>query len=241
MSPVSESAAARKAFEAYREFMDGGRLNVAGVPYRWEDMPTRVQHAFHAAAHAGAMHYANRGLGRVGQRSEHEGFEGTYIACTACGGHGLLILGEDGDEMRSPVAVAYGRSQSAQKGKTMLQGKKLELAGMAAYEAYRMGVDGVAVNGDELPHWPGLKESIRVAWRMAADAAVMMANSPTPPLPSRWQPLAPGVQVSDQGLEEAGFSPSTLLPVDTATAAQAQESMPVGAEDDEPAVNPFES
>jgi hypothetical protein len=63
------------------------------------------------------------------------------------------------------------------KGKLMLlDPRKLELAGRAAYEAYRIGVDGVAVNGDELPPWTGLKPKIRAAWRMAADAAVMIVE-----------------------------------------------------------------
>lgn len=108
MSDPRESGPARKAFEAYRETLDATQGIPEGEPRRWEAMPRRVQEAFRSAAHAGAMHYANEGLGRVGQRSEHAGFEGTYIACPGCGGHGLLILADDGDEMLSPVAVDYG-------------------------------------------------------------------------------------------------------------------------------------
>jgi hypothetical protein len=93
---------------------------------------------------------------------------------------------------------------------TMMDPRRLELAATAAYEAYRIGVEGVAVNGDELPHWPGLKELIRVAWRMSADAAVMVANGPAEPLPSRWQPLGTGVRAAEVDMPEPAAGPAQV-------------------------------
>lgn len=115
----------------------------------------------------------------------------------------------------------------------MLDGRKLEMAATAAYEAYRAGVEGVAVNGDELPRWPGLKESIRVAWRMAADAAVMVAAGSTPPLPSRWQPVAERFPIG-QGSDRPGlFEPPPAEPAgDEAVARSREVDVEVGPDDE---------
>lgn len=111
----------------------------------------------------------------------------------------------------------------------MLEGRKLEMAAMAAYEAYRAGVEGIAVNGDELPHWPGLKGPIRVAWRMAADAAVMVATEPLAPLPSRWQPVAERFPVDRPG----PFEPPRAEPAgDEAVARSREVNVEAGPDDD---------
>lgn len=110
----------------------------------------------------------------------------------------------------------------------MLDRRKLELAALAAFEAYWMEVGGVAVNGDELPHWPGLKEPIRAAWRMAADAAVMVATGSTPPLPSHWRPLGPGAYVAPLGTE-----PPRAEPAGDEAVAQSREVDVEAGPDDE--------
>lgn len=52
-----------------------------------------------------------------------------------------------------------------------------ELRGRAAYEAYCSCVGGVsAISGEPLPTWDEQRSDIRQAWRVAADAAVMITE-----------------------------------------------------------------
>lgn len=112
----------------------------------------------------------------------------------------------------------------------MLDGRKLELAALTAYEAYRMEVGGKAVNGDDLPRWDGLPERLRVAWRIAADAAVMVAEQPAGQPPSRWRPLA---EVLPAEVQMTGPGPflNTLDPVAVAEYERAHAVAPVEADD----------
>lgn len=53
--------------------------------------------------------------------------------------------------------------------------------GFVAYEGYRTASDSRSlVSGAPLPEWPDLSEEIRVAWRAAADAVLMMADTRPP-------------------------------------------------------------
>lgn len=109
----------------------------------------------------------------------------------------------------------------------ILDGRKLDLAGRAAYEAYRIEVQGRSVRGEPLPTWSEQEERIRVAWRMAADAAVMVATGPQEPLPSRWQPLDVSGRVQVAPLDE----PALLPQVGAERAAEAHGRAPVVADD----------
>jgi len=72
----------------------------------------------------------------------------------------------------------------------ILDRHKLELAGQAAYEAWRRGMGDPQNVAGESYRWGDMPERVRESFRMAADAAVMVANGPTlTPLPSRWEPL----------------------------------------------------
>jgi hypothetical protein len=81
----------------------------------------------------------------------------------------------------------------------LLDERQLELAGRAAYEAYRMGKP-VGPMGEALPPWGNLRREIREAWRTVADAAVMVATVSLEPLPPRW---GKGPETSAERADEA--------------------------------------
>lgn len=50
--------------------------------------------------------------------------------------------------------------------------------GRMAYEGYRVGSDGKSlISGAVLPEWADLAPEIRAAWRAAADAVLMYADT----------------------------------------------------------------
>lgn len=50
--------------------------------------------------------------------------------------------------------------------------------GRVAYAAYVVSCGGLSVHGDPLPTWERQHEAIRVHWRAAADAVVMLTGLP---------------------------------------------------------------
>lgn len=122
----------------------------------------------------------------------------------------------------------------------ILDQRRLELAGRAAYEAYRIEVQGRSVRGEPLPTWSAQEERIRVAWRMAADAAVMVATGPQEPLPSRWQPVDKRFPAEPVGRFTLGPGPflNTLDPVEVAAYERAHATVSVVADDSDDAELP---